>query len=213
MDAALDAIDGTIHALFNCAGVPGPPFFSDVDTMLVNFAAPQHLARVLAPRMTDGGAICTISSAAGAGWLMHIEQWKPLAAAESFADAKAWVEAHPDEISGGYAPSKEAVIVWTQYAALDLGPGVRINCISPGTTQTPMMDQFVDIPGADDFTEVFTGASGRRSAPSEQAWPMIFLNSDAASYVSGTNLATDAGTVGMLTTGRRTMDFGATAQG
>jgi len=136
IDAAIDAVDGTVHALFNCAGVPGPPFFTDVDTMLVNFAAPQHLARLVVPRMTDGGAICTISSAAGAGWLMHIEQWKPLAAAESFAEAKAWIESHPDEIAGGYAPSKEAVIVWTQYASLDLGPSVRINCISPGATQT-----------------------------------------------------------------------------
>jgi NAD(P)-dependent dehydrogenase (short-subunit alcohol dehydrogenase family) len=158
--------------------------------------------------MTDGGAVCTISSAAGAGWLMHIEQWKPLAAAESFAEAKAWIEDHPDEIAGGYAPSKEAVIVWTQYAALEFGPlGIRINCISPGATQTPMMDQFDEIPGSKQFTEVFTGALGRRSAPTEQAWPMIFLNSDAASYVSGTNLATDGGTVGLMTTGRRTIDY------
>jgi len=74
-----------------------------------------------------------------------------------------------------------------------------------------MMDQFVDIPGAGDITEVFTGASGRRSTPSEQAWPMIFLNSDEASYVSGTNLATDAGTVGLLTTGRKAINYDAAA--
>src|SRR3954452_11244148 len=36
--AAVETIGGTLHALFNCAGLPGPPF-SDVDPMLVNFAA------------------------------------------------------------------------------------------------------------------------------------------------------------------------------
>src|SRR4051794_20667920 len=35
--AAVEAIGGSIDALFNCAGLPGPPF-SDVDTVLVNFA-------------------------------------------------------------------------------------------------------------------------------------------------------------------------------
>src|SRR3954449_3810290 len=45
--AAIDTIGGTINALFNCAGLPGPPF-SDVDTMCVNFAAPRHLAAACA---------------------------------------------------------------------------------------------------------------------------------------------------------------------
>jgi hypothetical protein len=77
-----------------------------------------------------------------------------------------------------------------------------------------MMPAFEDMAGGDGkIIDLFAQGLGRRSTPAEQGWPMIFLNSDAASYVSGTNLATDAGTVGMLTTGRRTMDFGATAQG
>ena len=44
---AIAEIGGPIHALFNCAGLPGPPF-SDVDTMLVNFAAMRHLAELCA---------------------------------------------------------------------------------------------------------------------------------------------------------------------
>ena len=40
--AAVDKIGGKIDALFNAAGLPGAPF-PDVDTMLVNFAAPRHL--------------------------------------------------------------------------------------------------------------------------------------------------------------------------
>ena len=209
METAVDDIGGTIHALFNCAGVPGPPFFSDVDTMLVNFAAPHHLARIVAARMTEGGAICTISSAAGAGWLMHIDQWKPLIAAESFTEAAAWIEGHPEEIAGGYAPSKEAIIVWTLYAAMDYGErGIRLNCITPGTTQTPMADQFDQMPETAQYADLFTGALRRRSLPAEQGWPMVFLNSDAASFITGANLSTDGGAVGAMMTGRMVIDFG-----
>ena len=43
--AAFDTIGGKIDALFNCAGLPGPPF-SDLDTMIVNFVAMRHLAEL-----------------------------------------------------------------------------------------------------------------------------------------------------------------------
>src|SRR5262245_51016887 len=57
--AAIETIGGRIDALFSCAGLPGPPF-SDVDTMLVNYAAPRHLAAACAPRMPEGSAIASI---------------------------------------------------------------------------------------------------------------------------------------------------------
>ncbi len=56
----VDDDPGTIHALFNCAGLPGPPF-SDVDTMTVNFLAMRHLSELCADRMTEGGAIASIA--------------------------------------------------------------------------------------------------------------------------------------------------------
>ena len=59
--AAIAKIGGTVHALFNCAGLPGPPF-SDVDTMSVNFLAMRHVAEETAKLMTTGGAIASISS-------------------------------------------------------------------------------------------------------------------------------------------------------
>jgi len=205
--AAVDKIGGRIDALFNCAGLPGPPF-SDVDTMLVNFAAPRHLAALVAPHMTDGGAICSISSTAGSGYLMNIAKWLPLANTADYAEAKAWIEAHPEEIAGGYSPSKEALIIWTMNAAMDLAPqGIRLNCISPGPTDTPMMPAFEDFAGGGAVIDLFAQGLGRRSTPAEQGWPMIFLNSDAATYISGENLNTDGGTVSAMTTGRLVLDF------
>jgi NAD(P)-dependent dehydrogenase (short-subunit alcohol dehydrogenase family) len=203
---AIETIGGRIDALFNCAGLPGPPF-SDLDTVLVNFAAPRHLARLCLPHMPEGGAIASISSTAGAGYLMNIAKWMPLVTTQSFDEAKVWCQEHPKEIEGGYAPSKEALIIWTMNAAIEFAKhGVRLNCISPGPTDTPMMPAFEDMAGAA-LIDMFARGAGRRSTPAEQAYPMIFLNSAAASYISGENLVTDGGTLGAMTTGALTFEF------
>jgi NAD(P)-dependent dehydrogenase (short-subunit alcohol dehydrogenase family) len=205
--AAVEKIGGRIDSLFNCAGLPGPPF-SDIDTMLVNFAAPRHLAALVAPRMTDGGSICSISSTAGSGYLLNIQKWLPLAKTADYAEAKAWIESHPKEIASGYSPSKEALIIWTMDAAMDYAAqGIRLNCISPGPTDTPMMPAFEDFAGGGAIIDLFAQGLGRRSTPAEQGWPMIFLNSDAASYIAGENVNTDGGTVSAMTTGRLVLDF------
>jgi NAD(P)-dependent dehydrogenase (short-subunit alcohol dehydrogenase family) len=209
--AAIDNIGGTIHALFNCVGLPGAPKTTDVDTMLVNFAANRHVAGLVADRMTEGGAIASISSTAGSAWIQNIEKWLPLTRTADFAEAKGWIESHPEEIAGGYAPSKEALIVWTLDAATDFAPrNIRLNCISPGPTDTPMMPDFEAATGGNpQFVDLFAQGLGRRSTPAEQAWPLIFLNSDAASYVSGENLNTDGGTLGAMTTGKIVVDIAA----
>jgi len=203
--AAIDNIGGTINALFNCAGLPGPPNFTDVDTFLVNFCAPRQLAEACAKYMPAGSAIASISSTAGAAYLMNIAKWMPLAMTPDFASAKAWCESHPEEILAGYAPSKEALIVWTMWAAKAYAErGIRLNCISPGPTDTPMMPDFEEGAkgmGLEGIIDQMAQGLGRRSSPAEQGWPMIFLNSDAASYISGENLNTDGGTVSGLTTG------------
>jgi NAD(P)-dependent dehydrogenase (short-subunit alcohol dehydrogenase family) len=205
---AIDMIGGRIDALFNCAGLPGPPF-SDLDTMIVNFVAMRHLAELCAEKMTDGGAVASISSTAGSGYLANIAKWMPLVTSDGFAAAKQWCEDNPDAIASGYAPSKEAICVWTHWAAMDFAArNVRVNCISPGPTDTPMMGAFEDFAGADLINKFAEGA-GRRSRPDEQAYPLIFLNSKAASYVSGENFVTDGGTLGALMTGRLVLSFDA----
>jgi len=114
----------------------------------------------------------------------------------------AYCEENPEAIASGYAPSKEAIILWTHYAALEfMKRDVRVNVISPGPTDTPMMPAFEDHSGKE-LVDTFTLVAGRRSTPEEQAYPMIFLNSDAASYVTGENLNTDGGMFGGILSGR-----------
>ena len=195
--AAVDNIGGEIDALFNCAGLPGGKF-PDLDVMLVNFVGMRHLADLIVPRMPSGGAIASISSTAGRGWEQNVDKWMPLVESNGFEAGKAWCEAHPDEITGGYGPSKQAMIIWTMYAAVKLAEkGIRLNCISPGPTDTPMMPSFPQ-----EVIAKYPIPLGRHSTPDEQAYPLIFLNSRAASYVTGENLITDGGTIGGVSTGQ-----------
>jgi|SRR5580658_3242905 NAD(P)-dependent dehydrogenase (short-subunit alcohol dehydrogenase family) len=204
--AAVEKIGGRIDSLFNCAGLPGPPF-SDVDTMLVNFVGMRHLAEEVIGHMPEGGAIASISSTAGGGWMGNIAKWMPLVTSEGFAAGRAWCEANPDAIAGGYGPSKEAIIIWTLWRSFELAKQkIRINVISPGPTETPMMPSFEQMAGKD-FMDNYPIPLERRSTPAEQAYPLIFLNSKAASFITGENLNTDGGTTGAIMTGG--IDMGA----
>jgi NAD(P)-dependent dehydrogenase (short-subunit alcohol dehydrogenase family) len=197
---AVENIGGQVHALFNCAGLAGMKF-PDLDVMLVNFVGMRHLAETVSARMEPGAAIASISSTAGSGYLASIAKWMPLVMSPGFDAAKRWCEANPEEIAGGYGPSKEAIIVWTLWASHAMAErGIRVNCISPGPTDTPMMPDFEQYVGKE-FMENFPVPLGRRSTPDEQAWPLIFLNSQLASYVTGENVVTDGGTMGAVMTG------------
>ena len=64
IDAAVAETGEPVDVLFNCAGLPGPPF-SDLDTMLVNFVGLRHLSEALAAKMKPGSAIASVVSVAG----------------------------------------------------------------------------------------------------------------------------------------------------
>ncbi|HXC19585.1 MAG TPA: SDR family oxidoreductase, partial [Acidimicrobiales bacterium] len=97
---------------------------------------------------------------------------------------------------------KEAIIVYTMTHALKVvDEGVRVNCISPGPTATPMMPEFEKATGPE-LIRAFWGPMNRQAQPEEMAWPLAFLNSDAASFITGLNLVVDAGFVAGVMTGR-----------
>lgn len=93
-----------------------------------------------------------------------------------------------------YAASKAAVSVLTQTAARDhIADGVRINAVSPGASDTPMSFR----PGesrADRDARIGTAVpAGRVSDPAEVAAAVVWLASDASSFVVGHDLVVDGG--------------------
>ena len=195
-------IGGKVDALFNCAGLPGGGAFPPLDTFKVNFAGTRHLTDCVLPLMAPGSAVVSIASTGGLGWSRRIPVHMSLLQTTDFEGAIAWAEANLDQIAEGYAFSKEAVIVWTQFSCATLiKRGVRINCSLPSPTQTPMMDTFQATSGK----EVIDAAAeplGRYSTAAEQAGGVILLNSALAGIVTGVVLPVDGGFMGALATGQ-----------
>ena len=96
-----------------------------------------------------------------------------------------------------YVASKGAVASLTRSLAIDLAEhGIRANCVSPGTTHTPMVDRhYADLPDAEERRQ--RNIEGiplhREGQPPEIGRAILFLASDEASYVTGQVLNVDGG--------------------
>jgi len=200
IDAAADAMGDGIDALFNCAGLPQT--FPAVEVMKVNFIGLRQWTERLVPRMKQGGAIVSIASTAGPMYGNHAAECRELIAAPDFASGVKWVEAHTELVGNGYGFSKEVLIAYTLQRAAELAKqGLRMNVTMPAPTATPMWaDHFSKLVPEDRVAFVME-PMGRFSTPEEQAYPLIFLNSQAASFVNGHALATDGGFLGGMAVG------------
>ncbi|ETN95145.1 SDR family NAD(P)-dependent oxidoreductase [Zhouia amylolytica] len=98
-----------------------------------------------------------------------------------------------------YSMSKGAVLTMTYSVAKDyLESGIRCNCISPARVHTPFVDGFIkkNYPGKED--EMFDKLSktqpiGRMGKPEEVANLALYLCSDEASFITGTDFPIDGG--------------------
>lgn len=191
IEASASSVGAPVDALFNCAGVshalPAP------EVMKVNFIGTRYLTELLVPSMRPGSAVVSVSSNGGAGWPGNLALLKQLTATNSFDAAADWYEANREAAKAAYSFSKEALIVWTMQASATLiAQGIRINCTNPGAVQTPMLEEIEAMTSAA-VIDVVAQPIGRRSSAQEQARPLLFLNSAAASYVNGAVLPVDGG--------------------
>jgi len=92
-----------------------------------------------------------------------------------------------------YASTKAGIVQMTRGLAVELGPhGVRANALAPGIVATPLTQPITANPA---WNEAYARrcALGRWAAPEEMAGPIIFLASEASSYLTGTTIFADAG--------------------
>jgi len=98
-----------------------------------------------------------------------------------------------------YTASKGAIVAMTRAMALDQAPdGIRVNSVSPGSVDTPMLRQSARDVSAEDPDAVIAqwGAHhpiGRVGAPAEIAEAILFLASPLSSFVTGADLRVDGG--------------------
>jgi NAD(P)-dependent dehydrogenase (short-subunit alcohol dehydrogenase family) len=94
---------------------------------------------------------------------------------------------------GVYAATKAGLVQLLRTAAAELGPrGVRVNAIAPGVVETPLTRQIRSDP-AWEAAYASKSALGRWAQPSELAGAVVYLASDAASFVTGSVLTVDGG--------------------
>jgi NAD(P)-dependent dehydrogenase (short-subunit alcohol dehydrogenase family) len=170
---------GTVQGLVNNAGLLKAGALEDVSVAEWN--------AVLAINLT-GQLLCAREFgrdmlAAGRGSIVHIASIAAL---------------HPQTRSGAYSASKAGVLLLSKQLAAEWGPrGVRSNAICPGMIRTALSAKFYEEPGFEARRAAVT-ASRRVGEPIDIAEPALFLLSDRAGYVNGTELVVDGGLDCML---------------
>jgi 3-oxoacyl-[acyl-carrier protein] reductase len=130
----------------------------------VNLNGTFYVLHAVESHMPEGGAIVTVASVAGNTGVPH----------------------HPH-----YAAAKAGVINLTKSAARALAPRIRVNCVSPGLTQTPMGEQ--TLAGLPEGYAQRRLLAKRAATPEEIARCIVFLASPAASFVYGATLDVNGG--------------------
>jgi NAD(P)-dependent dehydrogenase (short-subunit alcohol dehydrogenase family) len=167
-------IDGVVHSAAiaqhgeTAAELPAETFREILD---VNVTGSFLVARAAAELMAYGGSIVLLSSPSA-------------------------FRARPGMTA--YSASKAGVIALTQSLAVEFAPlGIRVNCVSPGVTLTPLM---LDSWGARDADEAFRMADaqahiplGRLVMPEEVAATVAYLTSAGSAAMTGHNLVVDGG--------------------
>jgi len=174
---------GGLDILFNNAGIPMPKpldALSEEDwdqAMAVNLKSVFLCTKFAVPKMIGrgGGAIVNTSS---------------------------MVASTGSRGQSAYCVSKAGVVSFTQCMALELSAAnIRVNCICPGFTDTPMLRNFLAkwFPDKDERSKVIEDTEAkslfnRYGTPREMAKAALFLASDDASFVTGQALMVDGGT-------------------
>jgi len=197
IDQAAASIGGQVDALFNVAGVSSG-IKDPLRVVTINFLGTRQLTEALVPTMPPGSAIANVSSLAASAYRENAGVTAGLLDTVTMAEGVEWCQRNPEALAdgGGYRLSKEAIILYGLANVAVLGAkGIRINCTAPGVTDTPILDQLRSAYGQE-FLDAFRTPLGRVSEPSEQAAVLVFLNSKAASYITGQVIWVDGGTIG-----------------
>ncbi|MGB6229949.1 MAG: SDR family oxidoreductase [Litorimonas sp.] len=181
--AIADKIVGPIHGLAHVAGLPGtrPP----ADIFAVNSLAPKRLTYALEGRLSDDASIVIVSS---------------VTADRADADqARSILGGDVQEVDGktAYELSKRAANIQMLRLLTEHQPkGRRVNTVSPGTVDTPILQDFVTSIGAEHMARA-AAATGGHGDPADIAAVIAFMLSPASRWINGQVIKVDGGLHGM----------------
>ena len=172
--ALFEAVGPELHILVNCAGVlasteraPDIALEDWERAFAVNARGTFLCCKHALPRMPRGSAIVNVASVAG-------------------------MVGVPGRAA--YGASKGAVIAFTRALAIDhVGDGIRVNCVCPGTIDTPWIDRVVSELGESRDALVARQPLGRLGTAEEIAEAVAYLASDRSRFTTGSQLVVDGG--------------------
>jgi len=189
--ALVKALPDGVDGIANIAGLP--PTAPAELVLKVNLVGLKYFTELMIPKLADGASIVNLASLAGFGWADSVAQIK---ASEdlAFDEVEDFVVHHNVSSDGGrsYFFSKEALIAWTlknRWTWRDRG--IRMNAVSPGPVDTPILQDFVETLGA--RAEEDMRVMDRPGAPGDIAPVVAFLLSDMTHWIRGTNIPVDGG--------------------
>lgn len=193
-EAALDALIGTLKAeradgLANIAGVP--PTAPPEVVVTVNLVALKRLTLGLVDSLADGASIVNLASLAGIGWENEVDRIKA-ADRLDHAGVADFCATHAITPENSYFFTKQALVAWThenRWTWRDRG--IRMNAVSPGPVDTPILKDFLETLG--ERAEEDSKVMDRPGTPADIAPVVVFLLSDGSGWLRGVNIATDGG--------------------
>ncbi len=189
--ALVQALPSDIDGIANIAGLP--PTAPADKVILVNLVGLRFFTEAMIPKLNNNASIVNLASLAGFGWSQAVPT-AVAAGALDFEDVEDFVRRHKVGNEGGrsYFFSKEALIVWTmQNRWTWRDRGIRMNCVSPGPVDTPILKDFIETLG--DRAEEDMRVMDRPGRPEDVAPVVAFLLSDMSGWMRGTNLHVDGG--------------------
>ena len=191
IDALVDVLPDGIDGLVNNAGLPPT---KDAGLLLkVNLIGLKHLTFRLIPKLNNGASIVNVASLAGTRWPDAVDAIKA-SDTLGFQNVDDFIERWRVSSEGGrsYFFSKEALIVWTmQNRWTWRDRGIRMNSVSPGPVETPILGDFLQTLGARAAED--RKIMDRPGRPEDIAPVIMFLLSDVSAWIRGTNIPADGG--------------------
>jgi len=199
IDEAFTQIPEKIDSFFGIAGVSGAN--TDFNTtVIIDFVANKYICdEYLVHRMYEGGSIAFITSSCGLGWEKEENKKEYINMIETNgwdATVQALEAYNYNDREGkyGYALAKLSMNYYIAYLQhIFAVKGIRVNGVLPGGTDTGMTDEFAQNAGGKENLILFTGIAHRLASPHEMGQPVVFINSNMASYISGALLTIDYG--------------------
>jgi NAD(P)-dependent dehydrogenase (short-subunit alcohol dehydrogenase family) len=187
---ALDQIPTGIDGLCNIAGLP--PTAPAPLVMKVNILGLQALTNGLIDKMNQDASIVNVASLAGAGWPDAVQQIKAFQAEGTFDNIDEICAKLDIEGARSYFFSKEVLIAWTmQNRWTWRDRGIRMNCVSPGPVDTPILKDFLETLG--ERAEEDSKVMDRAGVPVDIAPVVVFLCTKGSTWLRGINVACDGG--------------------